>query len=311
MEIYKSLYEFVEKVNAGEKSFVIVFDNNDSIHFMSCKHGDAEYFYGCRKYEVSKFRNLDNEYGIVAIVVKEKIYVIDWMAFRIYSDKRRSEQLPENVIDFDVFTAEMNRVLFDVVYPDYYKKFKTTKANAENLIEENMMKAARRKLFTGKDSNYDVKKVTGISKDRTAEMLCDNSNIKDICLEVLEAQNGLIDYIKSRDEFIQNLIDSGKAAQHWEISLADAVNLTEAKTVMVEFEFNGKTAETKIESEKILDALIDNDFFNTYDFPTASGGEKFLKSIGASSYYHSPETNLYPKNIKSISFRGKKVYERS
>ena len=28
-------------------------------------------------------------------------------------------------------------------------------------------------------------------------------------------------------------------------------------------------------------------------------------------YYYTPETNLYANNIKSISFRGKKIYERA
>ena len=306
MENYDKLNEFAAKVNAGEKQFIVT-TGNDGIHFISCQHGEVDYFYACKKFESSDFRNLDNKYEIAAIVANGTIYIVDWMIFSIFSFEKKKEFLPENVVGLDEFVKELNHFLFDVAYPEYYANLKT--ATSEEILDKNtMLKSARRKLFTGKENEYDYRKINGITRNIAAEMLCDNSDIKTVCFEILESQRNAIDYNKSRKEYIQSLIDGGNAAQHWEISLADAINLTEAKTVIVEFELNGKIAETKMDCVKIISALIDDDYFSSWDFPSMRGGGEFLMKFGVESRFSSER--LYPKNIKSISFRGKKIFER-
>lgn len=312
MDNRKALNEFIEKVNNGEKSFVVILNNDSSVHFMSCKHGAAEYYFYCKQYEVSKFRNLDNKYEIAAVVSNGKIYIVDWYVFGIYSFEvaKEKDSFPECIVNFDWFVRDINNYLINDVYPEYYAGFNATKTDNENLQEENMKKVARTVLFAKKEINYDVTGINGVSRDDTVEMLCCNSDFRSVCLAILEEQKDHINYLKIREELIRSLIDSGKAAADWEIEMANAINETGAKTVMVEFEFNGKTESEKFECEKLIHILIDNDYFSDYNFPTSNAGKSVLKKLGASAYYYSPETNLYAKNIKSISFRGKKIYER-
>lgn len=312
MDNRKAFNEFVAKVINGEESFVITADKDMSVHFMSCPHGAARYFFYCKQYGESNFRNLDNKYEIAAVYARNNIYVVDWFAFGIYSFEveQNKEQFPDCVVDIDYFVKEFNGLLFNGVYPKYYEELQPTKANAEYLIEENMIKTARNILLGHKPMNYDTKSITGITRDRAVEMLCRDTTFLPICREVLDEQKELIDYLKSRETFINELIANGKAAAEWEIKLAEAIGGTSAKTVIAEFELNGKTAEAKIETERIMWNLIGNDYFSDYNFPTSVIGKQLIKELGASEYYYTPETNLYAKNIKSISFRGKKIYER-
>lgn len=308
------LYDFIEKVNAGEESFSYTNNYGRNIHFISCKYGNAKCFFACEGNETGDFISTGYEYKLVAIVACGKIYVVDWWTpFNIWYNAKDIE-LPENVIDFFGFNEEMNRILFDDIYPDYYEKLKTTKTNSERFNEERMIPATRQKIFTGKENIIYCRETRGITSDETIRMLCNNLTIQDVGIEILEKQKETIDYIKSKDEIMQNLIDSGKVAQPWEISLANSINSAEAKTVNVEFEFNGQTATVKLEGEKILSVLIYDRNFDCYDFPSRSIGEKFLYSIKAYSCYHcySKEKwkELRPTHIKSISFRGKKIYEK-
>lgn len=114
MENYDKLNEFAAKVNAGEKQFVVT-TGNDGIHFISCQHGELDYFYACKKFESSDFRNLDNKYEIVAIVANGTIYIVDWMIFSIFSFEKKKEFLPENVVDLDEFVKELAGYFFKLL----------------------------------------------------------------------------------------------------------------------------------------------------------------------------------------------------
>lgn len=298
---------FMEHIKNGEQSFVLMTDRNTSVNFISAQHGAATYYYSCKTYGQDDFLGLRHEYEIAAIYANGKLYVIDWLAFDAYTySVKNSDELAEiSIVDFYKMLAEINDYLRKVAYPTYYKELKATMHDDEQMIDKNIIRMARYKML---DRDLQDRSITEVSQDKAAKMLCYAMDFNAICREVLDEQRSHIDYIKSLEERIDSITE--ESVEPWEIEIATALKNIEAKTVIIELELNGKSGEIKIECEKLIDILVKKDYFSDYNFPNTKEGKSLIKKLGASEYHYTPETNLYAKNIKSITFRGKKIYER-
>lgn len=304
------LNNFVKDVTNNKTDFTLVLNENGvKIHFISCQHNNARYYYGCMDYEDRGFKGVDNEYKLAAIVANDKIYVLLWSYVSgsyIINDKDKG-CLPRNVTDFYDFVAELNDQLLNKYYPTYYSELEV-KTNMNNCSVSDV---ARIRLLSNK-IDYNKKEISKFEAGQVSEILCDYTSLKSACIDWLDTQKDKIRCIKSKEVDIDNLIQNNKTdhqiAEEWEINLANAVNDTSAKTVDVEFKINAKKGEIRVKCANLIKNLITKTSFGSYDFNVScSTGEAFLKKLEVGYEF---DTKLYCKHIKSISFRGRKIYER-
>ena len=112
--------------------------------------------------------------------------------------------------------------------------------------------------------------------------------------------------MKAYEIAIQELVKSGDTVKDFERKIATALDSIEAKTVTVEFEYQGKRAEQKIEPETIRRRMLDGYGFSSYDFVSYTGGERLMDALGISKF----DEKIFVKDITRIMYRGKSIYER-
>lgn len=319
------IYEIAEKIKNGEREFSIKpsnFEDCDGriIDIISAKRGNAICYYAVKNIledEVYSIGYHAGTYEMFAIYVNGYIYISNLFSIDFWGNIKKDEKdalLEKGIILFDDFSNDLDKMFMEVAYPRYYDSFVPTKITKDYVItderisEKMWLDEARNIIlhgFVDKERNN----IDGLSKNRILKMLCLGQDHNSVFQEALEKQKEKIDMIKSRNEYIDYAIKTGKAAEKWEIRLADAINNVDAKTVNVEFEFNGKTAETKIECDRLIYNLVRKNYFSSYNFQNEKLGKQLLQSIGADNYLNH-DRNIYAQNIKSVSFRGKKIYER-
>ena len=114
---------------------------------------------------------------------------------------------------------------------------------------------------------------------------------------------------KSLSEKIRDLMSNPETASDRELKIAEGLRSVNAKTVVVEFEMNGKRASGKMTPLTILSKLRRNDNFDSYDFEVTKQGEEILKDLGAGSYWS--ENALRCKHITKITYGKKELYVKN
>lgn len=309
--------EFVERVRNGEKSFLIEHGDLYAVHFMSCEVGNATFYYMATGYDKDFYVNDDKKYSFVAIVVGNEIYAEELYEF---GNSHYENGIPDDFCGGHVhllseYLKSLNQYMGEVAFPAYYDALQTTRTG---FVESAILKDARERLFNTVDNKKkDYSKIVtsfgiAFSKSECMKMLTYSLDLPTECKKKLDERKDTIDASKSYDIALDNLIQSGKAAQEWEVELAKAVNSIDAKFVVVEFEFNGKRASAKIEPCKLIRCLIENNYYSSYIFQTDKMGIDLLSALGASTNsWKDPDNLLYNKHIIRVLFRGKPIYERS
>lgn len=278
--------------------------------FIKCTNGNTLYIYGTSKYYNDDFSDPSIKYELIAILDKSShiIYIVDEYLF----NKSFSKKLdyPEGCVSFDDYINEINKYIDDVLFKSFYDDIEVdiNSITDEDFIERRK-REARDIILRGKEVTYPKfnKSFTNID---IAKMICGYINIEDEANKRFEEDRSIYTNIKSGKELIKKFIKEKSVVKDWEIELSNSINNLEANFVTAEFNFNGNVGSGKVEPKTIIRTLIDNDYFSSFNFATAKGGEKLLKELGVANNYYDKETQLTCKHITKITYGRKVLYER-
>lgn len=310
--------EFVEKVFNNEHSFEIDVDEGRryklNYHFIQDNVGKARYVYGAYGYNKENFyASLKMKYELYAIVSDDVVYIIEDFPFKFHYGEFDIKSLPQNVKLLRPYANEINEHLKNTVFMDFYNNLKTFDiADGEN--NKWCKEKARNWLFDKKTSPYSVNATAELEEDlinlqQIAESLCGFLNIEDEARKTLQRKEDSWIHTKTTMEQIQRFIDDKSVVSEWELKLADGLHSVDAKTVNVEFEYNGKTDSGKMSPKNILRKLVKIESFSEYDFATAKQGSEIIRNLDV-GYYYDLKKGLTCQNIIKITYGKKVLYSK-
>lgn len=315
----KLITEFVNKVLHDNGSFELQ-DNEYIYHFMRDKIGKAEYIYGIDEFisadvkSQNGFANVDNSPKLVAIVSNEFIYIVSYLFCYIYNKDR--VKLPQNCMWFTDYVEELNNYYKMTILPLFYDDLETEPIKDEKTIEHCKIEAHRRQL-TGKcDDKYDGLYLPSysdkITQNEVAGSLCGLIDIDVLMQDKLQYGKEFMCKFKRQNEYILSLIETSTTVELYEIDIANALNGIKdtAKTLNVEFTKNGKVGTGKISPAKVIDKLVNNDYFSEYDFANTTNGEILLMLLEVPHWAEEKEKYLYTSDITKITYGRKIIYSR-
>lgn len=303
----KALSQFTDKaLSTNYEPFIIASCEGSDYysHFIQVKYDSAKLIYEAKHVEkkyIVKNENLsfDSEYKLFAIVSNETIYFLSRIMLGAYFDNFDSKK---HKYFFD-YKSEINSYIKETLLPDFYDALEVDTTDYERFKSD-----ARTELIYCKEKNT---RFDGVFAYEVVKLLCGGLSKENLGNEVLLREKESYQEQKTKELCIKKCIDTGIAAEDWEIEMAKAVRESKAKLLTVEFEFNGKKAEGKITPLSILSKLNDKDYFCSYDFDADIHGQDILKNLGCSTYHYDGRSKqLCCENITKISYRGKAIYER-
>ena len=297
--------EFVNKVLTTDKSFNLS-ENNLVYHFMQDNVGEARYIYGDYGGDVF-YAQLNNKYQVIAIVKGEVVYIVDRFMFGLYNVDPDSIELPENTMFLDDCVKMFNQGFGYSDFPKWYAGLEPQEvSNLDVYIED----ARRDLLYRGGVQEPSPDPIFDI--DNVASMLAGFATVAEIEGRYFDDRKQQYINYKTKNTAINQLIVQGKAAEPWEIAMAEALRNIKAKTITVEFQFKGKTGSGKLKLSSLMKELVDKWFIHSYDFVSTKTGKQLIKGIGAEDVrWRGDEDVLTCKNIVKITYGRKVLYERS
>lgn len=308
--------EFVERALNYNGSFDINIKERKqkditNYHFLQSNVGKARYIYGMRSWNDEKFYSkVDLKPELVAIVSEGIVYIVDEIFLQVYRWCNQEEALlPENTKRFDEVVKETNEYVSNIIFVGFYNTLDIEEITDENTIAE-CRKRARDYLFSKEPTVlFEDEKLDEIFNMRDiANALCGFMDIETEAKDRLEKRKSEWISKKSTNEKIRKLMQDDETAFDWEIAIAEGLRSVDVKTVVVEFELNGKRASGKINPDTIIRALKTNDNFSGYDFEVAKHGDKLLEDLGAGDHWS--ENALRCKHIVKITYGKKELYVR-
>lgn len=306
--------KFVERALNDNGSFDINIKEKEkrdttNYHFLQSKVGKAKYIYGMKCWNDEKFYSkLDLKPELVAIVSEGIVYIVDEIFLQIYKLYNQEEALlPENTKRYEEVVKEANEYVSNIIFMDFYKALGIEEITDKNTIEK-CRKCARGYLFS-KDPTvlFENEKLNNFFNVRdVANILCGFIDIETEAKSRLNGRKSEWISKKSTNEKIRKLMNDVETAFDWEIAIAEGIRSVKAKTVVVEFELNGKRASGKISPDAIVRVLETNDCFSEYDFEVSKHGNKLLEDLGAGNYWS--ENALRCKHIVRITYGKKELY---
>ena len=286
------------------------FTENDRIYdFLQNTVGTARVFYARTfdKNEDGKEAicfDFDSEYKPVAIISADNtVYLMSPQYFDIYSgDEQALLAMYENVEFYQTEYENQCRIAADRFFP----VFLACVADAEPYSATAVSEEARDILFH-KKPKYTVQPPARILSEMDCiRCICGISNMQNLVFQNLTAEiNRWIDE-KGFAKAVNELIESGDAAEAWELKLAEAISSVSAKTLTVTFELNGNTAAGQIPHSCVLDKLVCDGNFWEFDFTVYKKGEALFSELGADHL----DNPLTCRNIKAIYYLGKEIYNK-
>lgn len=309
------LNEFVNKVLNTSQSFEIEVGNEkkEIYHFIQSIVGKARYIYGEYGYNKEKFySDLELKYKLYAIVSDNVVYIIEGFPFKLYCRDYDMKSLPENVKLLYIYAKEINEKLKNTVFMDFYNNLETFEITEDDI--KWCKEKARNWLLDKKTSTYSVNVTSELDENlvnlqQIANSLCGFVNIEDVARKILQRKEESWICTKSTRKEIQKFINNKLVVSEWELKLAEGLNSIDAKTVNIEFEYNGKTDSGKMSPKNILRSLVKNDYFSGCDFATTKSGSEIIKNLGADYCYNSKK-GVTCQNIKRITYGKKVLYSK-
>lgn len=309
------IYEFNEKIRedlSSEESFDID-DGLRYYHFVRGTIGKAVYVYGCYSYFVkttsSKGRGFsssldDGKMEIVAIVSGEMIYVVNQYFFGSY----KCQDYPEGMQILDDLLREWNLRIKEVYYPEFYKGLGPIEVMSDGAVDRCCKEARKQLLVPGVLAGVSEDVPFKLKMDDLTDYLCGYVDIEEIIHEMMNAESDTLRIVKGRKEFVEKLVEAQTGAEPWEIALVEAVNrsgLCGAKSLTVEFVYNGRTASAKMEISRLVSRLVNGQSFDECDFVNKKEGKRLLMVLGAPRY---GDQALRCGDVNRILYRGKVIY---
>ena len=271
------------------------------------KIGKCYLIYGCYRYygtdESDFFIDLENKLSVLAIYANQTVYICNEYIFDSFKYEQNNIPYPDGITTFSIFRKEMHERIENVEFPKYYNSLEPcTLPEGERIITE----AKRRILYSEISSKPHVAKDSFLEDKELIKILAGISDEAEAIHSAFERSRGSYEYMKAYQIAVQNLVDSKDTVKDYEKKIAAALDSIEAKTVIVEFEYQGKRAEQRIEPRTIRQRMIDGYAFGCYDFLSYSSGERLMTALGIEKY----DEKIYVNNISRIVYRGKTIYER-
>lgn len=307
--------QFVEKVLNTTESFMLEAKRyNDTVYhfFMQCNVGKAKYVYGKYTYGDKNFYiNLEERFYLVAIVSDGKVYVVNRYSLEIL-DNEKVFQLPEDIFLIQDIVEKENKYVESVVFTEFYKTLGEKPITDRDLLQR-CVNETRRILFA-KESIESVPVITPMFNEQDiADSLCGILDLKTEAMKRLEDKKEEWVYKKSFNSKVRELMKNYSVVEDYQIKIAKGLNSVDAKTVVIEFELNGKKASEKIKPNIIIGKMINDDYFCDYDFQTRKAGEILISKLGAatSKWCSDNEREVITcKHITKITYGKKVLYER-
>lgn len=300
---------FVDKVLKEDGSFALIKKESGKkdawyYQFLQCKVGNGKYVYGCCGYNEEFYLNFDKEPKLVAIVADGVVYIVDAWFFDVWQDV----PLPLNTEHFYRSKIKsVNKYFQDVIFSEFYNGLEPSQLTDGACAF--CAKEARKIMLSKESSLKEVKPDSGFGEQDVAKILCGMMNLEEEANKRLEAAKEDWSLEKAKYEKTKEYIDVSFGVAEWELKIAEALRIVDAKNVTVEFEYNGKKASGKISPERITKALVESDYFSEYDFATRVQGEQIIKTLGVSTYYYG-ENTLRCEHISKITYGKKELYVR-
>ena len=301
-----TLKEFTEKVLSPDRTFLLE-DGHGKILCVKVPIGQAEYIYTMREYLDGKgiVTDIYEKMEMTAIVKTGKIYMIK--PYNVMDSY--NEEYPENVFYInDHYMDEINSQINKKVFDELYNGLETvalTEGEVKNCTDE-----ARRVLVYKKDINKYIsdrcnKNIERISVQKFVDSLCGVVDLEEFVRKDFESKKDMWIKLKSHMERIKLFVEHPETVlKTYEQHIVDGLHSVDAKTVQVEFLYNGKTATGKVNRDTILRMLSQNDYFSSFNFITMKSGEKIISELGAGTWR--TDSPLTCKHIVKITY-GKNV----
>lgn len=305
-----TLKEFKEKTLSTENLFLLN-DGSAKILCVKVPIGQATYVYTMREWLDGKeiVTDISDKLEVTAIVKENTIYII-----RPYEIMTKvTEEYPENMFRIDDEFLEkiklrVKREVIDKMYEELDIPVLSESAEYE------CKKIARWALVYKKDINEYVEmrvndNIKKLSIQKFADFLCGVINLEEIARDEFKAHQEMWKEIKAETERIKELVlkNPETVLEDYEQKMVDGLHSVDAKTVQVEFLYNGKTATGKVNRDTILRMLSQNDYFSSFNFITMKSGEKIISELGAGTWR--TDSPLTCKHIVKITYGKKVLYQ--
>ena len=293
--------EFIEKALNEKQSFLMKKDEQ-YISFFQNDIGAARYIFAVYNFwnkDVIGLSDLDLEPKVIAIVANDLVYILDPYFFDVYPESGR---IPDEsrMAFFSDICQNAQKQIQEEIFPNLFENLVLNRELDKNELEM-CRQRARDALLKGDDFSYDECDIE-LSKSQIAQTLCGFSTVAELAEDMFWEN---VDKYRTRKAYMQttiSLLESQDIVEDWEQRLANGLHSVDAKTVTVEFTFNGKTASAKIEPNKILYKLTESEYFNDYDFVTSKSGEQLFKELNASNRWDKEQEALTCKHITKIKY---------
>lgn len=242
--------------------------------------GEAIYIYTSVFYG-DEITNINHTFDLAAIYAKENLYFVNKYVFDLYNGFN-AEQQYDNFITFSELADTLYQKMVNDVFPTYYDKIQPTHIEEELEDEERIREVYRRSVFEGVDYNTPkVGKNSTLTDLDVANYLAGFTTETELFIDVLGRSESYYDYQKSLDCAISKYLETHNLIEDYEWQILTALNnLGDVKTVTVEFEKDGKTAQGKITVIALKNILRLNDYFADYSFVTDVTGKKIYEKLG-------------------------------
>ena len=278
------------------------------IRMVKDKIGEAVYIYTSVFYD-DEITNINHTFALAAIYAKENLYFVNKYVFDLYNGFN-AEQQYDSFITFSELADTLYQKMLDM-FPAYYDKIQPTHIEEELEDEERIREVYRRSVFEGVDYNTPrVGRNSTLTDIDVANYLAGFTTETELFIDVLGRSESYYDYQKSLACAISKYLETHNLIEDYELEILTALNdLGNVKTVTVEFEKDGKTAQGKITVSALKNIVRLNDYFADYSFATDATGKKIYEKLGIERFADR-NNKIYTSDITRILFRNKAIYTK-
>lgn len=304
--------EFANYVLANESSFTLgdIFDYRSMFVKVPVQH--VILIYRLREFSGDEILvpSIKTKMSLIAIKPekKEKIYMIDYFGLCC-----NVTDFPENVSLFSDLVKEINEMLKTTVFDKLYDDLDplplddTSAETCRNIARNKIIKLDYSR-YSGNMPHYAI---PNFKDDDVLRFLCEMVDLEEKTKENFNSNLEGLMMQKTYANTIQKLLDNPEQLfTKCELDILTVLNSINAKTVIVEFEFNGKNSLIRIEVNRFKLVISNERSFSKYDFITDKAGKDLFDYLGVNEYLSNSKNCLTLEHIMQITYKGKILYKK-
>lgn len=290
----ENLTKNIDAMYAGKIGSVILKQDEHVTLFLSAiTVGKSTFIYGDYTYD----GKIPSEKLELLAIITENLKVV----FNRYMLFKTFDEIPEDYICVNDYIAKLNNNEVSEKYTELYNTLPTEKISPE-YEKEYAQEARYNLLVSGKSKNFEMPEL--INKNNVKSILAGHTTPEEITFDYVSNKKEQIIAGKSHHEYIKKLIAEKSVVEPWELELSESLRDIDAKTVTVEFSFNGKSAVGKINPKDLLRMLANKLNISDWDFANGTEGGKVIAELGVDY-----DNRLKCEHITKIYYRGKSLYK--